>query len=144
MDRRELIKNAALASGVVMTTPLWISTLNGCKPADPGGVSSGFLASDQLSLLDSISDTILPADGTPGARDVQVVECIDGILKDCYSEEQVNIFKSGMDLINSKSNGDFQRSFSDLTEDQKAEILTSIESEAYGNEPGEEAGRQKM
>ena len=144
MDRRELIKRAALSSGIVMTAPLWITALNGCQSGENSGASSAVFSAEERALADHISDTILPGGDNPGAKDVQVVDCIEVLLKDCYSKDEADRFKKALSIVNDRSSQLHQMDYVKLDQTSKDEVLSSIEEEAYGSSPGEGARPYRM
>ena len=64
MNRRELLKMVALATGGVVIGGEFL--LTGCKNA---ASDAGFaLSAEQIALLDEVAETILPTTKTPGAK----------------------------------------------------------------------------
>mgnify|MGYP002150495249 CR=1 FL=1 len=64
MNRRELLKMVALATGGVVIGGEFL--LTGCKNA---ASDAGFsLSPEQIALLDEVAETIIPTTNTPGAK----------------------------------------------------------------------------
>ena len=83
MDRRELLKMVALLTGgAVIGGDLFLS---GCKTG--AKADAGFTAAN-ISLLDEIAETIIPATATPGAKAAKVGEFMKIMVTDCYTGNQ--------------------------------------------------------
>lgn len=125
MDRRELLKMiAVLTGGAVIGGEAF---LTGCKTG--GKADVGFTAAN-ISLLDEIAETIIPATATPGAKAAQVGEFMKIMVTDCYTEVQQTAFTNGitsMEEACKKANG---KSFMDCTPAQRHDFLVSLEKEA--------------
>jgi hypothetical protein len=125
MERRELLKMiAVLTGGAVIGGELFMS---GCKLGSKA--DAGFTASN-ISLLDEIGETIIPAGKTPGAKAAQVGNFMKVMVTDCYNQEQQDAFVKGigsLDEASKKLNG---KSFMDCTPQQRHDLLTSLEKEA--------------
>ncbi len=63
MDRRELLKMIAIVTGGAVVGGELM--LTGCKT---GAKSEAGFSASQISLLDEIGETIIPATNVPGAR----------------------------------------------------------------------------
>ena len=125
MDRRELLKMIALVTGgVVIGGEVF---LTGCK--SPGKPDIGFTSAN-ISLLNEIGETILPATSSPGAKAAQVGEFMKVFVTDCYTEKQQEVFNNGMSAIDEASRKMNGKSFLESTPQQRHELLLSIEKEA--------------
>jgi len=125
MNRRDLLKQIALLTGgVVIGGELFLS---GCKTG--AKADAGFTASN-ISLLDEIGETIIPATATPGAKAAQIGEFMKAMVTDCYTEKQQAAFMQGItdfDAACKKMNG---KSFMECDAAQRKDLLTSLEKEA--------------
>lgn len=125
MERRELLKMiAVLTGGVVIGGEVFLS---GCKTA--GKTDAGFTAAN-ISLLDEIGETIIPATTTPGAKAAKIGEFMKVIVSDCYTEKQQTAFTNGISTLEEackKMNGE---KFMDCTPEQRHDFLVSLEKEA--------------
>lgn len=125
MDRRELLKMiAVLTGGVVIGGEVF---LTGCKAG--GKADLGFTTSN-ISLLDEVAETIIPATATPGAKAAAVGEFMKVMVTDCYTEPQQIAFTNGIASLDEgckKANG---KPFMDCTPEQRHEFLVSLEKEA--------------
>lgn len=125
MDRRELLKLvAALTGGAVVGGEFFLS---GCTTG--AKTEAGFTTAN-ISLLDEIAETIIPATNTPGAKAAKVGEFMKVMITDCYTETEQKAFTDGIIALEDackKANG---KSFPDCTPAQRHDFLVSLEKEA--------------
>ena len=88
MDRRELLKLIALATGTAFVGGEFF--LAGCKNPEAG--PSMEFSQDDVAFLDEVGETILPKTNTPGAKDAQVGAFMSLMVLDCYTEKDQQIF----------------------------------------------------
>lgn len=125
MDRRELLKMIALLTGgVVVGGEIF---LTGCKTA--GKTDAGFTAAN-ISLLDEIGETIIPATNTPGAKAAKIGEFMKVIVTDCYTQKQQTAFINGISTFEEACKKATQKSFLDCTPAERHDFLVSLEKEA--------------
>lgn len=125
MDRRELLKMVALATGsVVIGGNLFLS---GCKTG--AKADAGFTASN-ITLLDEVAETIIPATTTPGAKAAQVGEFMKVMVTDCYTEKQQAAFMKGIGELEEACKKMYSKSFMECTAEQRHDLLISLEKEA--------------
>lgn len=125
MDRRELLKMVALATGgVVIGGNLFLS---GCKTG--AKADAGFTASN-ISLLDEVAETIIPATTTPGAKAAQVGEFMKVMVTDCYTEKQQAAFMKGIEEFDEACKKMYSKSFMECSAEQRHDLLISLEKEA--------------
>lgn len=125
MDRRELLKQIALLTGgAVIGGELFLS---GCKTG--AKADAGFTASN-ISLLDEVAETIIPATTTPGAKAAQVGEFMKVMVTDCYTEIQQETFIKGIGELQDACKKMHNKSFMECTAEQRHDLLVSIEKEA--------------
>lgn len=125
MERRELLKMIAVVTGgAVIGGELF---LTGCKTG--AKADAGFTASN-ISLLDEISETIIPATGTPGAKAAKVGEFMKVMVTDCYTQAQQDAFMKGISSIDEASKKMNSKSFMDCSPEQRHSLLVSLEKEA--------------
>jgi Gluconate 2-dehydrogenase subunit 3 len=125
MDRRELLKMIAVVTGgAVIGGELFLS---GCKSA--GKTDVGFTASN-ISLLDEIGETILPATSTPGAKAAQVGEFMKVYVTDCYTQASKDAFIKGIGELEEASKKLNGKSFMESSPEQRRNLLISLEKEA--------------
>jgi hypothetical protein len=125
MDRRHLLKGigaVALYSSFPAVLSEFLSSCNsGTKKQ-----RAGFFSDDEFSLVESISDIILPKTSTPGALDVQAPYFIDLVVKNCMNKTDQQMIKDGLLQI-SKEAG----KFSSLSPEQKSGIIKKTDEAAF-------------
>ena len=124
MNRREAISSVALLlGGTILGAEAFLS---GCKTKSDVGVS--FSPTD-ISFLDEVAETILPATSTPGAKAAKVGEFMTVMVKDCYEEKDQKIFMKGMKKLDEASNKKNSKSFMESTAAQRHDLLVALDAE---------------
>lgn len=127
MERRELLKMITLLTGgALVGGDVFFTT--GCNTAEKPG--SGLLSESQVALLNEIAETIIPATGTPGAKDAKVGEFMNVYVTDCYRPDQQKAFTGGLATLSETCKKQFDEKFTALKPDQKMSLLHSLEKEA--------------
>ncbi len=125
MNRRDLIKSIALLTGgVVIGGEVF---LTGCKTG--AKTEAGFTAGN-ISLLDEVGETILPATSSPGAKAAQVGEFMKVFVNDCYTENEQKAFLSGIQELETACDKMHGKSFMECTPEQRSEFIMSLEKES--------------
>ncbi|MEI9910184.1 MAG: gluconate 2-dehydrogenase subunit 3 family protein [Bacteroidota bacterium] len=125
MDRRELLKMIALATGAVVVGGEVF--LTGCKTG--AKTEAGFTAAN-ISLLDEIGETILPATSSPGAKAAQIGQFMKIYVTDCYTQASQDEFTKGIVALEEACKKMHGKTFMDCTPEQRRELLLSLEKEA--------------
>ena len=124
MNRREALSRVAIImGGTVLGAEAFLS---GCKTASTG---ISFSAAD-ISFLDEIAETILPATNTPGAKEAKVGEFMKVMVTDCYEAKDQTIFMEGIKKLDEASNKANGKSFMDSDAKQRHDLLVSLDKEA--------------
>ncbi len=125
MERRELLKMIALITGgAVIGGELFLS---GCKTGNNADL--GFTASN-LSLLDEVGESIIPATSTPGAKAAMVGQFMKTMVTDCYRPDEQAVFTAGLKQLDDACKTMNGRSFMDCNSQQRHDLLVSLEKEA--------------
>jgi PBP1b-binding outer membrane lipoprotein LpoB len=88
-----------------------------------------FLDAKQVSLLDEVGETILPATQTPGAKAAQVGSFMSVMVRDCYPPADQQIFLNGLTKLDQdcqKKNG---KGFLACDAAQRTSFLTALDAE---------------
>jgi len=126
MDRREALSRVALIVGGTIIGAEAI--LSGCKTTP---AKEGLFSTDDIALLDEVGDTILPTTpSSPGAKAAQIGQFMKTIVTDCYTEDYQKIFTDGIPKLNDAAKKKYDKSFMDLTPDQKTALLIGLDKEA--------------
>lgn len=99
MNRRDALKSLGLSLGYVIATPTLVSMLQSCT-AQPEKWVPIFFSTKQAYVLQNLVNLILPkTDGVLGALDVNVPKFIDMYTAKTATEEQKEIYRTGIDAI---------------------------------------------
>ncbi len=125
MNRREAISSVALLlGGTILGAEAFLS---GCKTKTETGVS---FSTTDISFLDEVAETILPATSTPGAKAAKVGEFMTVMVKDCYEAKDQTIFMEGMKKLDEASKAKNSKSFMESTPAQRHDLLVALDAEA--------------
>lgn len=112
-----------------MGTALSASTLAALEGCSSGPKNYTLQTPETKALLAEIAETIIPETSTPGAKAAKVDEFILLMVGDCYDEKAQKVFTDGLDKINDESKKRFSKGFTDITPEQRTELLTAIDKE---------------
>jgi len=126
MDRREALSRVALIlGGTIIGAEAFLS---GCKTTP---AKEGLFSVDDIALLDEVGETILPTTASsPGAKAAQIGDFMKTIVTDCYTEDDQRTFTDGISKLQEASKKKFDKSFMDLTAEQKTEFLVELDKAA--------------
>ena len=129
MNRRDAIARVSLLlGGTILGAEVFLSGCHNAPEKTIGGVGVNF-ANDDIAYLDEISETILPATNTPGAKEAKVGEFMARIVKDCYTEKDQKIFLDGMQALNEASKKKSGKSYMESTPEQRHDLLVDLDKE---------------
>jgi hypothetical protein len=145
VKRRLALQRVALMVGGAISAPSLAAILNSCKSPSDSGTSAFTFDADQKSLVAEIAEVIIPKTDTPGAKDLNVQDVIEILLKDCYPEEQQKHFAAGLKDIEAESKK-VGGSFATLDSENKLKVLeimrTKAAEESEKNAKAKEAAEQ--
>ena len=124
MNRREILRYTAVATGAALSAPFATAFLTGCQ-AEPTvePYLPQFFTQEEYDFIVRFADIIIPRTDTPGASDVGVPQSIDQMVGVVYRPEDREHFRDGLTQLRSKIDGD-----------QDGEIVfTDLEAEAALN-----------
>ena len=122
MNRRDAVQYISLLVGGTIVGGS--AFLSGCKSKT--GVSMVFSEAD-ISLLDEIADTILPATKTPGAKAAKVGQFMTVMVNDCYEAPDQKIFHEGLAKLDDASKDKNGKSFMESTPQQRHDLLVALD-----------------
>ncbi|WP_256010639.1 gluconate 2-dehydrogenase subunit 3 family protein [Desertivirga xinjiangensis] len=138
MNRREALSTVAwLLGGTIISADLFTNLA--CRPK--AEKYNDLFTQEQISLLDEVAETILPATNTPGAKDAKVGEFMGLMVRDCYKPEDQKIFINGIGRLEKEAEKKFKKKFSECNAAQRTELLTELDKEqkAYSKDKSQEA-----
>ncbi len=128
MQRREALK-LLFAGGVLPVVPADLfGFFRDSHPA--AGYALRTLDAHQSDTVVAMIDQIIPATGTPGAKEARVNEFIDVILTEWANDEERRNFLSGLADVDKQSNTLFGKNFSATAPDQQLTLLRALDESA--------------
>lgn len=137
MDRREAIKRTAMIMGGLVFAPSAMGVLNGCRARPSLEWSPELFSAEEAHLVSVLSDVILPADDTPGARDLGVPAFIEEMVHKVYTEENRTRFLEGLNAFDRDAQDQMDSRFVDGTPEQRYEFAEGKNREAIEGTSGE-------
>ena len=95
LNRRQAIARLAVLFGSTLIGGEFILDATRLRAAD----SAPDFSADDLALMDEIGDTIIPATDTPGAKAAQIGAFMALIVRDCYTDAQQQVFRTGLKKV---------------------------------------------
>ena len=121
MERRELLKLIASATGVAMVgMPAFVLG----KAPLPAGAAT--FSADDVALLDEVAEAIIPRTGTPGAKDAEVGAFMAVFVTDCYTPDDQAAFRAGLADLDRRAGGRFLA----LSPAARVQLLATLDLEA--------------
>lgn len=127
MNRRHALKNIAIASGGLITLPLWMRC--GGSGETPAIHLSSFSLSEQ-KLLAGITDTIIPAGNSIGALAMEVDKFLQKLIDNCYEKDVQDNVKAQLKALEASAKTIHGKSFDDCTQAQRQELLLKLSTSA--------------
>ena len=124
MDRRNALKQLAIATGGLITLPQWMIS---CGISDSNVHKTSFSSIEQ-HLLASVSDTIIPAGNAIGAISVGVDKYLQKLIDDCYEKDVQDNVKLQLNGLEKSANAKFKKSFPDCSQLQRQELFLALSS----------------
>lgn len=138
MDRRSLLKSLGLAAGAALL-PAWTGIFTACKETGKPYVPLYF-SPEAFAAASAMADRILPETDTPGALAVGVPVFIDLYAGETFNEEQLAIFKAGLDDLNKRATDQAAKPFAQLPAAEQDALLTRLEEETLLRVESKEKG----
>lgn len=135
MNRREALKNTVLIMGYTVSIPSLVSILDSCNSNSGQIWQPVFFTPDQASVIGELAETILPKTQTPGAKDLNIDQFIDRIIKEVFSTEDQQLFVKGMDEFEKECTDIYSKNFIKCSPDQRNEFLKKMEQESAKTSP---------
>lgn len=126
MNRREAISSVALLlGGTIIGSSAF---LTGCKTS--GSDTAISFSPENISFLNEVGETILPATDTPGAKEAKVGEFMSVYVKDCYEAKDQTVFMDGFKKIDEASKKKNNKSFLESSTEERKALLIDLDKEA--------------
>jgi hypothetical protein len=128
MNRREALSSVALLlGGTLIGSEMFLS---GCTNENKKIGTAGLdFSPEDVSFLDEVGDTIIPATDTPGAKDAKIGEFMHTIVRDCYNKTDQDIFIAGMGKLNEASKSMNGKYFLESSPEERKNLLIALDKE---------------
>lgn len=125
LGRRDLIKLGAAAT---LAASLGVGeSLAAQSAATPAAAVPTFFTTEELAMVDELSELIIPADDhSPGARAAKVAGYIDSRLAEAWDEQPRTDWREGLKRIEQISQEVSGKPFMQSSADQRLAVLTRI------------------
>ncbi len=130
MNRREALKQLAILTGGALSFSTVSGFLGGCSAGSKEDFTPQTLSASQNKLVVELTERIIPATDTPGAKAAKVNQFIDHMLTNWNTKEEKEFFLSGLEYVDTLSNGKYSQNFVDLSKEQKISVMEVLENEA--------------
>ena len=114
MDRRKILKITSATLGFTLTGGALTALLSSCKPENADHFKTTILSKDQLEMVRSLAEIILPATDSPGAEDAKVAEYIDKAVAKYFTKPEQIEFIENLKYFDTLSNNKMGHSFQNL------------------------------
>jgi hypothetical protein len=129
MERREALRLMGAASVFsVLSSDLFAATLRAQLAGNKAG-SLRTLSPVQNEIVVAMSDVMIPATDTPGAKAAKVNEFIDLILTEWATEGEKKIFLEGLEEADRKTNALFGHGFAAASAKEQTAIVQAFDEE---------------
>jgi hypothetical protein len=129
MQRRNALKLLVGAAGLPLLSSEALAFFQSVQAQVPQTAALKAFSADQNAIVETISELIIPATDTPGAKAARVSEFIDLILSDWSKEDEKTRFLAGVDEVNHRSQVLYGKRFVDAAAEQQKEILHGFDDE---------------
>lgn len=101
--------------------------LSGCGPAYRPDYQLKTLTAVQNQMVTTLTELIIPATDTPGAKAAKVNQFIDLMLTRYFQDDEKEEFLTGLDLLDKKSQELFGSFFAEIPDENQVELLKKME-----------------
>jgi hypothetical protein len=134
-DRRQWLKTSATvlgasllpASAISVETPQTEGKPAAPAPAQENKSSARFFTPAQHTLVEELSETIIPADShSGGAKAAKVADTIDSFLRETYEESHKALWREGLRLIDLMSQHYNGKTYVAASAEERIALLTVL------------------
>jgi len=131
VTRREALRRLSFLVGGAISAPVMSAVLSGCRArSDSAGWTPQALTPEQVELVDTLVDLIIPPTDTPGAREAGVTAFIDKLLHDWVVSEDRTRFLTGLADLDDQARRAHDAAFTETPLDQQRAMLARLDQEA--------------
>ena len=127
MQRRDTLKGLLLLGGFGFSASVQRALAAGLVS---GAVAAGAFDASARTLVAAMAERIIPATDTPGAVEAGVVDFIEQIVFQWYTDAEREIFLQGLQDTGSMAETQFQQDFETLDGERQDRLLGELEQRA--------------
>ena len=142
MQRRNALKLLVGAAGLPLLSSEALAFFQSVQAQVPKTIALKAFTGDQNAIVETISELIIPATDTPGAKAARVSEFIDLILSGWSKEDEKARFLAGVDEVNHRSQVLYGKRFMDAAVEQQKEIVRGLDDELMATQQLLQANRR--
>lgn len=128
MNRREILKMAAVAFGVGFSGSLSMRVLAGEAPTRKA--SHALFSDDAKRMLATLTELIIPKTDTPGAIEAGTPAFVEMMVTDWYKDGERKIFFDGLTALDEFCKIHYKKLFNACTQAEQIAALTDAETQA--------------
>ena len=125
LTRREALARIVAATGGIVGAEYLFA---GCARLDKRRHTE--FSAEAMALLGEIAETIIPATGSPGAREAGVAAFMAKVVNDCYDDAAHLAFEQGLAAIDAASRSHHGKAFMASSPAERTALLDAIDREA--------------
>jgi hypothetical protein len=142
VKRRDAVKAIGFLMGAAVAPNVARAVSAGYR-APPPGVPYRVLTPQQGELLATLTELIIPATDTPGARAARVDAFIDGLLADIFTAEEREQFLAGLADVDVRARAAHGMIFMEVTPERQTMLLTTMQGEMPPTPTGRRRSRSR-
>lgn len=127
MQRRDVLKFLAAGTALPVLRPNLLAFFQDAQAQVGPAYKLRTLSPQQNTMVVTMTDLIIPATETPGAKGARVNEFIDVILTEWATAKERQDFLNGLSGVDEKSKELFGKSFVDASPEQQVAQLSSMD-----------------
>jgi hypothetical protein len=131
MNRRHVLKGMGVATLYGSFPAILSEFLVSCNQKDKQ-LRAGFFSDAEFSLVEAITDAMLPKTSTPGGLETQVPYFTDLVIKNCISATDQQLIKKGLQQLEEQAGG----KFTSLTRQEQLSIIKKTDEAAFKDDAG--------
>jgi len=132
ISRRQALRRVGALLGGLVSAPTIAGVMGGCTRESGPEWSPDALTAAQNEMVDAISEIIIPATDTPGARAANVNRFVDAMVGESYLPEDRERFLRGLDHLDARCQDEHGASFIDLDAPQQRSLVGELDDNAFG------------
>lgn len=127
MNRRDILKYTALATGAAVSAPLASMILSGCQAEEVDNYVPQFFTAEEFVVAKSMMNTILPKTDSPAATEVGVHRLMDKFVNEIFDTEKQVAYKEAFLALVMHLAENAGKSFEKLRPTQQLSALQTLE-----------------